>query len=77
MSSDDKERERIQKRRDEIGDIEIQRRQNLTDQAQEICFALTHHPNVKEAQSMLLLAEELRERLNVWTWGQREHDRKP
>ena len=70
--TDQEARERPLKRRDELGDAEIQRRQKLADQAQEICFALLHHSEPyfdKDVGSLVKLAEELRERLNDWTWG--------
>lgn len=70
MSKDEQERERVRKRRDELGDAELMRRFKLADKAQDICAALIFHPNVEETRSMLTLAEELCERLKVWTWGQ-------
>jgi hypothetical protein len=70
MTEDEKERERIRKRRDEIGPGEMLRRMTLYDQAQSICHTLVTHPNVKEAKPLLEMAEELRERLNLWTWGE-------
>ena len=65
---DEKERERIRKRREELGDDEISRREKIYDQAQAICGTLVHHPNAQEVEPLLLLAEELRERLQLWIW---------
>jgi hypothetical protein len=70
MTEDEKERERIRKRRDEIGPGDLLRRMTLYDQAQSICYTLVTDPNVREADPLLKLAEELRERIRLWTWGE-------
>ena len=70
MTDHEQAEEHIRKRRDELAPGELLRRMALCDQAQNICQTLVMDLNVKEAEPLLKLAEELRERLRSWTWGE-------